>query len=151
MRSSGTDIESERGLFRLHASKKAIDAFYGRVMAVISPSEPCDLVFSPASAARESAHHQNLYVKFLDFSTQPKTSILAVMDHDDILAITVNKTTNAYPNSTYVLYVETKLAVCIGGFLYSTNEYNLYKVESNGSQWTEFILVSLLWLLAQSH
>ena len=110
LRSIGTDIEPEGGLFRLTASQQAINKFYGRPMAVKELPTSCELVFRPSSAARETAHRQGLWIKYNDLITQLKVALVAAMDPDDIMAIIGTRTTDAFPLVDYLQYVEQKLA-----------------------------------------
>ncbi len=110
LRSIGTDIEPEGGLFRLTASKQAIDKFYGRPMEVKELPQSCELVFSPAFAARETAYQQGRFVKYMDLIQQLKIALVANMDPDDIMAIIGTRTTDAFPLIDYFKYIESKLA-----------------------------------------
>jgi hypothetical protein len=109
MRSTGTEIEPEGGLFRLLASQEAITAYFECEMDIVQAPQTCDIVFRPASAARETAFRHQLYVKYLGLVTDLKTAIIGAMDHDDILAVTGNKTTDAFPVSAYLRHIETSL------------------------------------------
>ena len=110
LRSIGTDIEPEGGLFRLTASQQAIDKFYGRAMEVKELPQSCELVFSPAFAARETAYQQGRFVKYMDLIQQLKIALVANMDPDDIMAIIGTRTTDAFPLIDYFKYIESKLA-----------------------------------------
>ena len=73
--------------------------------------QPCELVFRPSSAARETAHRQGLFVKFTDLITQLKVALVAAMDSDDVMAIIGGtRTTDAFPLVDYFQYIESKLA-----------------------------------------